>query len=226
MKADRLSSATLARGIAAGAPKTKVLQAHTAAQALNQLRRMRFSLAMVGTDLPDMDGLELIRRIIHERCAHHVVAVVDQRNPCIDYLADQLQMDGVIDARIETEATLCAALRKILSGRRVFSPQPRAGSVHEVDVFRRLTPRELGVLTIIGCGSDNAETAARLGISEHTVQTHRRQIMRKLRIKSRAELIRSALGCGVVRIMDRKIFFPGLACVRVLEQRLVACDRS
>src|SRR6185436_15677863 len=74
----------------------------------------------------------------------------------------------------------------------------------------RLTPGEVQVFCVIGDGSDNAEAAERLGLSEATVQTCRRNIMRKLDVPTSAKLVREAVRLGVVRITpDGKVIRPG-----------------
>jgi two-component system response regulator NreC len=64
-----------------------------------------------------------------------------------------------------------------------------------------LTPRELEVLTLLAYGHTNAEIAARLHISERTVETHRNNIMSKMEFKSRAELVRFAIDNGMLKLV-------------------------
>jgi two-component system response regulator NreC len=56
-----------------------------------------------------------------------------------------------------------------------------------------LSEREVDVLRMISLGYTNAEIAARLYLSVRTVETHRAHIQQKLRLGSRAELVRYAL---------------------------------
>ena len=61
------------------------------------------------------------------------------------------------------------------------------------DRFRTLTYRERKVLSLVAEGYTNAEIAARLEISSRTVETHRANMMRKLGLRTLAEVIRYAL---------------------------------
>jgi DNA-binding NarL/FixJ family response regulator len=63
-----------------------------------------------------------------------------------------------------------------------------------------MTPRELEVLTLLAYGHTNAEIAEKLCISERTVETHRTNIMTKLEIKSRAELVRFAIDNEMLKL--------------------------
>jgi len=63
-----------------------------------------------------------------------------------------------------------------------------------------LTPREQEVSTLLAYGHTNAEIAQKLCISARTVETHRTNLMAKLDLKSRAELVRFAIDNGLVKL--------------------------
>lgn len=62
------------------------------------------------------------------------------------------------------------------------------------------TQREQEVLTLLAYGHTNGEIADKLCISERTVETHRNNIMSKLELKSRAELVRFAIDNGLLKL--------------------------
>jgi len=62
---------------------------------------------------------------------------------------------------------------------------------------QRLTPRENEVLHLLALGYTNREAADELHISVRTVETHRASILAKLRLRTRAELVRYARGAGI-----------------------------
>jgi two-component system response regulator NreC len=62
------------------------------------------------------------------------------------------------------------------------------------------TPREQEVLTLLAYGHTNGEIAEKLCISERTVETHRTKIMSKLKLRSRAELVRFAIDNGLLKL--------------------------
>ena len=61
-----------------------------------------------------------------------------------------------------------------------------------------LTPRERDVLRLIALGHTNAEIATMLYVSVRTVENHRASVMRKLGLRTRAELVRHATESGLV----------------------------
>ena len=62
---------------------------------------------------------------------------------------------------------------------------------------QRLTPREREVLHLLTLGYTNREVASELSISVRTVETHRASILAKLRVRTRADLVRYARGAGI-----------------------------
>jgi two-component system response regulator NreC len=75
--------------------------------------------------------------------------------------------------------------------------QPRKRKTGRLDLT---TQREKEVLTLLAYGHTNGEIADKLCISERTVETHRTNIMSKLELKSRAELVRFAIDNGLLKL--------------------------
>ena len=63
----------------------------------------------------------------------------------------------------------------------------------------RLTPRQREILRLIAEGNSTKEIAYQLGLSAKTVETHRAQLMERLRMRDVASLVRYALRIGLVR---------------------------
>jgi two-component system response regulator NreC len=62
----------------------------------------------------------------------------------------------------------------------------------------RLTPREREVLSLLALGYTNREIADELDISVRTAETHRASILAKLRVRTRADLVRYARSTGML----------------------------
>ena len=98
-------------------------------------------------------------------------------------------------------AELPDAIARILNGERYVQPalgaMLAAGSANSsthADPVAALTERERGVLDLLVLGHTNVEIASLLFLSPRTVETHRASILRKLGVKSRADLVRFASG--------------------------------
>ena len=106
------------------------------------------------------------------------------------------------------EAELIAAIRAAHSGRTFFSPKVQTAlrSDHVARLRRSgaddrwdlLTEREREIFQLAGEGRANKEIAARLNLSTHTVETHRKNIAGKLELHGTAETILYAMRCGIV----------------------------
>jgi len=62
----------------------------------------------------------------------------------------------------------------------------------------QLTPRELEIVQLLAEGKTSREAGASLGISTKTAETHRSNVMRKLALRSIAELVRYAIKNKIV----------------------------
>ena len=106
-----------------------------------------------------------------------------------------------------TEENLIRAVREVAAGRRFLSPpvteiaidayieQSKTGPF---DLHETLTPRQREVLQLAAEGKTNAEIAARLNISQRTVENHRATLMQKLGLQNQTELIRHAIRHGLI----------------------------
>jgi len=108
----------------------------------------------------------------------------------------------VLKEAADTEVV--AAIREIARGGRYVHPELGARlAAAEADKARRveedpLSDREREVLRLLALGHTNQEIAKQLYISVRTAETHRAHIMQKLRLSSRAELVRYALAQGLL----------------------------
>src|SRR5580700_4823382 len=107
------------------------------------------------------------------------------------------------------EENLVRAVREAAAGRRFLSPpvteiainayieQSKAGPF---DPHETLTPRQREVLQLVAEGKTNAEIAARLNISQRTVENHRATLMLRLGLQNQSELIRYAIRRGLIPV--------------------------
>lgn len=94
-----------------------------------------------------------------------------------------------------------AAIRKVAQGETYMAPAVLARFLSYVErqsPLDQLTPRQLEILKFIAAGKSNKQIAAALGIGTKTVETHRSQLMDRLRIHNVVELVRFAIRAGLV----------------------------
>jgi FixJ family two-component response regulator len=155
---------------------------------------------VLDVELPDLNGLELQRRIAEENHPHIVFitghgdipsSVRAIRAGAVDFLTKPFE-----------EADLMRAIHAALAQDRDALSERAA-----LDDLRRrlatLTPREREVLPLIASGLLNKQAAAELGISEVTLQIHRGRLMKKLGAASLAALVRMAVIAGIPAFRPR-----------------------
>jgi len=151
--------------------------------------------------MPDMSGAKVAESIRAE--LPQVKIVVLTRHGEKAYVQQMLQAGATGYVLKQTAAdSLLAAIRAVAGGD-TYLDHAVAGKLIE-SITRganpggpaALTPREREIVTMVAYGHTNKEIANALGITVKTVETHKTNIMQKLEITSRAELVRFALTQG------------------------------
>lgn len=188
---------------------TVVGLARNGKEALDIIRSTRPNLVLLDMRMPEMDGVECIKRLRAE--GNEVQVIVLTTFDDDQYLFEALQFGavGYLLKDIEPE-DLTQAIQQVQSGGTLISPQVTTKLVGEVTRRRKadltvskedlscLSQRELEVLRHLGLGEDNKEIAQSLHLAEGTVRNHVSSIYEKLGLKDRAHAIRYAILSGLV----------------------------
>jgi len=144
---------------------------------------------VLDVELPDINGLDLQRRIAQDNHPHIVFITGHGDIPS----SVRAIKAGAVDflPKPFKEADLMRAINAALAQNRD-ARRKRAELAGLHQRFARLTPREREVLPLVVSGLLNKQAAAELGISEITLQIHRGSIMKKMDAGSLAELVRMA----------------------------------
>lgn len=195
-------------GLLLGHPDLEIVgEAGDGRGALEVVERTAPDLLLLDVGLPDMTGVDACRQIRSTHPKVRVIAVTghaDRR-----FLEEMLQAGAagyVVKADAATE--LVKAIRVVAAGGTFVSPLAAAAmsappSTKDGNHARPATclgRREREVLTLIAEGERSASIAARLGIATATVESHRRNIMRKLGLHNVAELTKYALREGLAHL--------------------------
>jgi two-component system, NarL family, response regulator NreC len=178
-------------------------EAGTARDAIFQNRSLKPDVILLDVVLPDQSGLDIIPTLLHERPEAKVLVLSMQDDPQYVKQAFASGASGyVLKEAADTEVV--AAVREVANGGRYVHPELGARLVAaETEAAKRadedpLSDREREVLRLLALGHTNQEIAKQLYISVRTAETHRAHIMQKLRLSSRAELVRHALAQGLL----------------------------
>ncbi|WHY21532.1 response regulator transcription factor [Paenibacillus sp. G2S3] len=159
-------------------------------------------LILIDIQMPEMDGLETTRRIKQEY--PYVKIVIVTVSDEISHLLEALKQgaQGYLLKNL-APSTWIQYLQAIVNEEAPLSRELAFQILKEftvpsvTDEGESLTAREKEILSCVSSGSKNKEIALSLGISEHTVKNHLKNILQKLQLQNRTQLTRYALEQGL-----------------------------
>ena len=178
-------------------------EAASAREAIFEARSLKPDVILLDVVMPEQSGLEAIPQLVHENPDAKVLVLSMQDEPRYVREAFETGASGYV-LKEAADSELVAAIREVAKGGRYVHPELGARLVAADTEERRraeedpLSEREREVLHLLALGHTNQEIAKQLFISVRTAETHRAHIMQKLRLTSRAELVRYALDQGLL----------------------------
>ena len=183
-------------------------EAGTAAEALASAADLKPDVILMDIGLPDKSGIEATREIKAEFPEVAIVALTIHEDEEYFFKMLEAGASGYVPKRAAPEELL-TAIRAAARGEVYLYPSMAKLLVRdylvsestdkEQSAGKELTAREQEVLTHLAEGDSNEEIAKALVISPKTVARHRENIMRKLNLHSRAELVRYAIRKGIIK---------------------------
>jgi len=166
-------------------------------------------IVVMDVAMPDLNGIEATRQLLKVNPTIKVVALSGHANR--EFVREMLKAGAsayVLKSRAYEE--LVRAIREVMKGKKYLSADVARGVVDEyVEIsssmsadpaFVVLTDREREALQLIAEGKSTKEVADSLNVSVKTVETHRRNIMEKLNLRSVAELTKYAIREGITSV--------------------------
>lgn len=178
-------------------------EAANARDAVFQARALKPDVILMDVVMPDQSGLDVVPTLLHERPETKVLVLSMQDDPQYVRQAFSAGASGYI-LKEAADTEVVAAIREVANGNSYVHPTVGARLIAAENAEARradedpLSDREREVLRLLALGHTNQEISAQLFISVRTAETHRAHIMQKLRLTSRAELVRYALDQGVL----------------------------
>lgn len=171
-------------------------------QAVRMAAELKPDVAVIDISLPGLDGIQATRRITAVEDPPAVITLSMHSES--HYVRDALKAGARGYVLKESAATeLRSAIDHVLKGDTYVTPSI-AGVVFDSlvrgSVKDELSERETQVLVEIACGSSTQEIAEKLNLSPKTVESHRKNIMDKLEIRSIAGLTRYAIRQGLTSL--------------------------
>ena len=171
--------------------------------AIFAVRALKPDVILLDVVMPGESGIDILPSLLKESPQTKVLVLSMQDDPSYVREAFAAGASGYVLKEAADEEVV-AAVREIANGGRYVHPalgarmvtaEAEARAAAEADP---LSEREREVLRLLALGHTNQEIAKMLYISVRTAETHRAHIMQKLRISTRAELVRYALAQGLL----------------------------
>ncbi|MEQ8222049.1 MAG: response regulator transcription factor [Candidatus Eremiobacterota bacterium] len=174
---------------------TVVDEAETGQEVLKKVKKNKYDVVLLDISLPDMNGLEVLRALKSEYPEINVLmlsiypeeqyAMRALRGGASGYLTKEKLPDELV-----------LAIKTVTQGRKYITPsvaellainieKDRIGLPHEV-----LSDREFRIMCMMASGKTASDIADELSLSVKTVSTYRYRILKKMKMKNNAEIIR------------------------------------
>lgn len=193
------------RSLLEGLDRVKVVaDTGSGREAVVLAKRHRPGIVLIESELAELNGIEAMQQILHFSPGSRVIVVAANGEEKVASRARESGASGVL-TRASTSRDLERVLRSVREGRPEAelpekAPLRRRGAGRGASSQSPLTPRQLEVLKLLTEGSGVKRIARFLGISPKTVETHRAQVMERLRIYDLVGLVRYALREKITRL--------------------------
>ncbi len=180
-------------------------------EAVEAARRLRPDVVLMDIRMPRLDGLEATRRLAGPGTTDPVRVLILTTFDLDEYVFEALRAgaSGFLLKDLPRE-DLVAAVRVVAAGEALLAPRVTrrlieefarrpAGADPDPDALAALTAREREALELMARGLSNAEMAASLYVSEHTVKTHVGNVLAKLGLRDRIQAVILAYEVGLVQ---------------------------
>ena len=180
-----------------------VAEAGNAKDAIFRVREQTPDVILLDLVMPGEGGIEVLPKLLKEAPDAKVLVLSMEDDPSYVREAFAAGASGYVMKEAADEEVV-AAIRDIASGGSYVHPTLGARMVAADAADRAaaeadpLSDREREILRLLALGHTNQEIAKMLFISVRTAETHRAHIMQKLRLGTRAELVRHALAQGLL----------------------------
>ena len=178
-------------------------------EALEKVKKLMPDVVIMDVAMPIMDGLEATRRICKEFPKTKVIALTQYDDREFVFPVIEAGARGFI-SKTAASSELASAIRSVYRGDSYLSPsvarvfvegyQQGIDIAKDHDPDKQLTNREREILKLLAEGHTTHEIAAMLVLSPKTVDRHKTNLMAKLSIHSRSDLIKYALRKGIITI--------------------------
>ena len=177
-------------------------EATTGREAVDLARRLQPDVVVMDLSLPELNGLDATRQILKDSPRSEILVLTMHHS---EELARKVLQAGARGYVLKSDAdqSLIAAVESLRQHKPFLTSRVtefvlddymrRADTLADGVAHESVTAREREIIQLLAEGRSNKEAASTLGISVKTIEAHRANIMRKLRLRSVSDLVRYAI---------------------------------
>jgi DNA-binding NarL/FixJ family response regulator len=184
-------------------------EATTGREAVDVAKRLQPDIVVMDLSLPELNGLDATRQILKESPRTEVLVLTMHHSEELARNVLQAGARGYI-LKSDADESLIAAVESLRQHKPFLTSKVtefvlddylrRAEELDDDAPHTPVTAREREIIQLLAEGKSNKEAAAALGISVKTIEAHRANLMRKLRLRSLSDLIRYAIRNKIVQV--------------------------
>lgn len=182
-------------------------QAKNGAEGLTLAETLQPDVILLDLKMPDLDGIEVTRKVRSLSPRSRILILSGIHADARVFATVEAGVDGYI-VKDATTTELAEAIRRVAAGDAYFHPlitqallhSARPGSQSPATLQPALTGRELAVLQLMATSATNRTIAEQLHVSEETVRTHVKNILRKLSQPNRTQAVLEGVRRGLISL--------------------------
>jgi DNA-binding NarL/FixJ family response regulator len=183
-------------------------EATTGREAVEQAKRLQPDVIVMDLSLPELNGLDATRQILKDSPRSEILVLTMHHS---EELARDVLQAGARGYVLKSDADQCliAAIESLRAHKPYLTSTvtefvlddylDRENAHDRGEVYATVTSREREIIQLLAEGKSNKAAAAALGISVKTIEAHRANLMRKLRLRSVSDLVRYAIRNKIVQ---------------------------
>jgi RNA polymerase sigma factor (sigma-70 family) len=178
-------------------------------EAVQKAKNLKPDIVVMDISMPELNGIEAARQI--REFLSSIRIIILSIHSTSEHITRALRVgaSGYL-LKESTSQELIEAIRIVHAGRRYLSPKISGTLIDKYlddldsgsleDPLERLSPREREIIQLVVEGKSSAEIADLIYLSPKTIETYRSRLMQKLGVKNVVDLIKFAIGAGLIPI--------------------------
>jgi DNA-binding NarL/FixJ family response regulator len=181
----------------------EIYEAENGKQAMDLLAQHAIDVALLDIRMPEVDGFEVIAYVHKLRLSTRTIALTAFDEEAMIFNLMKTGVDGILFKKTTHQQEIYTAIITVLEGKHYYNEKVQVAFENKPDGIAyslpiKLTAREFQITTLLCKGLNTISIAEKLFLSKHTIESYRKEILRKTNSKNTNELIAFAIRSGII----------------------------